>query len=150
MPFFTAAERPPPTGFCKPCTLNFNALNVYPMASTCALVLTLPTMYYNTYHIFRNKMLFAFRNYGNRITFTTSFLCFLQYYTALELLETVISSHLLSLLQGHPSSLRGLSHLLRLKETRFHPQQQYSINRYRPIPVNSKVLSLQVNVRVSY
>ena len=62
--FFTAAERPPPTGFGKPCTLNFNALNVYPTASTCALVLTLPTMYYDTYHIFRNKMLFAFRNYG--------------------------------------------------------------------------------------
>ena len=50
--FFTAAERLPPGGFNKVCTLNFNLLNVYPTASTCALVLTLPTMYYDTYDTF--------------------------------------------------------------------------------------------------
>ena len=55
--FFSGAERVPPAGFDKLCTLNFNSLNVYPTASTCALVLTLPTMYYNDYVTFRSTRL---------------------------------------------------------------------------------------------
>ena len=47
--FFTGAEQVPPAGFDRECTLNFNSSNIYPTASTCALVLTLPTMYYDTY-----------------------------------------------------------------------------------------------------
>ena len=47
--FFTGAEQVPPAGFGGECTLNFNSSNIYPTVSTCALVLTLPTMYYDTY-----------------------------------------------------------------------------------------------------
>ena len=62
--FFTAAEKLPPAGFDRECSLTFNPSNIYPTASTCALVLTLPTLYYDTYDTFRNKMLFAFHNNG--------------------------------------------------------------------------------------
>ena len=62
--FFTGAEQVPPAGFDRECTLNFNSTNIYPTASTCALVLTLPTLYYDRYNTFRNKMLFAFLNHG--------------------------------------------------------------------------------------
>ena len=62
--FFTGTEQVPPAGFNRECTLNFNSTNVYPTASTCALVLTLPTLYYDRYNTFRNKMLFAFPNHG--------------------------------------------------------------------------------------
>ena len=43
--FFTGASRIPPTGFDDICTLNFNNVNVFQTASTCALTLTLPTRY---------------------------------------------------------------------------------------------------------
>ena len=51
--FFTGASRIPPTGFDKACTLTFNGINVYPTASTCAFILTLPTLYYNSYPTFK-------------------------------------------------------------------------------------------------
>ena len=62
--FFTGASRIPPIGFDKACTLTFNGINVYPTASTCAFILTLPTLYYNSYPTFKEQMLFAFRNHG--------------------------------------------------------------------------------------
>ncbi|CAI8034740.1 G2/M phase-specific E3 ubiquitin-protein ligase [Geodia barretti] len=62
--FFTGAQRIPPTGFIQACTLNFSDSNVYPTASTCALILTLPTLYHNSYSCFKEKMLFAFCNHG--------------------------------------------------------------------------------------
>ena len=63
--FFTGTSRIPPTGFNFMCTLNFSRVNVYPTASTCTLIPTLPTMYHNMYHTFNEKMLFAFRNHGS-------------------------------------------------------------------------------------
>lgn len=62
--FFTGASRIPPTGFDSMCTLNFSRVNVYPTASTCSLILTLPTMYHNAYDTFKEKMLFAFSKHG--------------------------------------------------------------------------------------
>ena len=48
--FFPGAEKVPPAGFERGCTLNFNSTNIYPTASTCALVLTLPALYYDRYN----------------------------------------------------------------------------------------------------
>ena len=62
--FFTGTECIPPTGFDLPLTLNFNNSNVFPSASTCALVLTLPTMYHDNYGLFKEKMLYGFVNHG--------------------------------------------------------------------------------------
>lgn len=61
--FFTGAELIPPVGFDVECTLNFNSSSVYPMASTCALILTLPSKY-EDYTCFKEHMLFAFTNNG--------------------------------------------------------------------------------------
>lgn len=62
--FFTGASRVPPVGFDTVCTLNFSPHNMYPTASTCALILTLPTMYHDQYSTFKDNMVFAFRNHG--------------------------------------------------------------------------------------
>ena len=56
--FFTGAESIPPLGFGD-ATLSFNDVNPYPTASTCALCLTLPTMYHNDYPKFKEKFLFG-------------------------------------------------------------------------------------------
>ena len=52
--FFTGANRIPPLGFAD-ATLNFNAVNPYPTASTCGLCLTLPTKY-DSYHAFKEAL----------------------------------------------------------------------------------------------
>lgn len=62
--FFTGASQIPPTGFDIASTLNFNSINIYPTASTCALTLTLPTKYHSSYLLFKEKVLFAFCNHG--------------------------------------------------------------------------------------
>ena len=62
--FFTGARKIPPTRFIYACTLTFNNVNIYPTASTCALILTLPTQYYESYSVFKQKMLFALLNHG--------------------------------------------------------------------------------------
>ena len=62
--FFTGASQIPAAGFDITCTLNFSTTNLYPTASTCALVLTLPTRYHDNYEAFRKNMLFAFFNNG--------------------------------------------------------------------------------------
>ena len=62
--FFTGANSIPAIGFNDICTLNFNPTNIYPTASTCALVLTLPTIHHGSYSMFREKMLFGLANHG--------------------------------------------------------------------------------------
>lgn len=62
--FFTGAEHIPPMGFpCEP-SLHFTEESEFPMASTCALTLTLPTKHHNDYVAFRSKILFGFKNHG--------------------------------------------------------------------------------------
>ena len=62
--FFTGSTSIPLTGFEDVATLNFNPTNVFPTASTCSLTLTLPTMYYECYSTFKEKMEYAFFNHG--------------------------------------------------------------------------------------
>ena len=61
--FFTGAEDVPPLGF-NDATLNFNDNNPYPTASTCGLILTLPTQYYTSYDAFKVNFIFGVRNNG--------------------------------------------------------------------------------------
>ena len=61
--FFTGGDSIPPAGFHKECTLNFNPSNPYPTASTCALVLTLPTRW-ATYEDFKTHADVAFTMHG--------------------------------------------------------------------------------------
>ena len=57
--FFTGAEEIPPNGYgtiIQP-HLNFNDIQPYPTASTCAIALTLPTRYYDQpYENFKKVM----------------------------------------------------------------------------------------------
>ena len=57
--FFFGAEEIPPNGYgvvIQPC-LNFNDVQPYPTASTCAIALTLPTKYYDqSYDAFKRAM----------------------------------------------------------------------------------------------
>jgi hypothetical protein len=62
--FFTGAERIPPLGFHNQPTLNFNDNNPFPTASTCGIVLTLPTQYHDNYRLFKEKMVFALKYHG--------------------------------------------------------------------------------------
>lgn len=62
--FFSGANSIPAAGFDDICTLNFSPSNMYPTASTCALVLTLPTRHHGNYAMFREKMLYGFANHG--------------------------------------------------------------------------------------
>lgn len=43
--FFTGTDTLPPLGLEVGPTLNFSAINVFPTASTCAMILTLQTKY---------------------------------------------------------------------------------------------------------
>ena len=62
--FFTGAKQVPPVGFDVDSTLNFNNSSVYPTASTCPQILTLPSQYYDDYAKFKDKMLYALSNHG--------------------------------------------------------------------------------------
>ena len=53
--FFSGADSIPPLGYGRPATLNFNATNPYPTASTCSIELTLPTKYAN-FEAFKKAM----------------------------------------------------------------------------------------------
>ena len=55
--FATGAEQVPPGGFPHPPTINFNSENHYATASTCTLILTLPTKHYADYDGFAYKAL---------------------------------------------------------------------------------------------
>ena len=54
--FFTGADAVPPLGYPS-ITLHFSEENIYPTASTCAIVLTLPTKH-QTYDVFKQLMMF--------------------------------------------------------------------------------------------
>ena len=60
--FFTAAEKIPPCGFDCAGTLAFND-DICPTASTCSLLLTLPSKY-DTYSEFKTNFIYALCNYG--------------------------------------------------------------------------------------
>lgn len=62
--FFTGTEYPPPLGFDCPVSVHFHATSDFPMASTCALQLTLPTKYYADVRTFNEKMVYGFANHG--------------------------------------------------------------------------------------
>ena len=54
--FFTGADRVPPLGFPQTPTLHFLGNDaLYPTASTCSLMLRLPTRY-STYDAFKDTM----------------------------------------------------------------------------------------------
>ena len=59
---FTGSDRVPPTGFHK-VILNFSSTSPYPLASTCALELTLPTKY-EEYIDFKKSLDVAFTMHG--------------------------------------------------------------------------------------
>ena len=61
--FFTGAKEIPPLGLPHDPQLNFNSTLSYPTASTCAIELTLPTMYEDN-HEFEAAMNTAFLAYG--------------------------------------------------------------------------------------
>ena len=61
--FFTGASEVPPLGFPHSPQLNFSSTSPYPTASTCAIELTLPTMYKNSTQ-FEESMEQAFLSHG--------------------------------------------------------------------------------------
>lgn len=61
--YFTGATEVPPLGFPHNPQLNFSSISPYPTASTCAIELTLPTMYDST-NQFEEKMEQAFLSHG--------------------------------------------------------------------------------------
>ncbi len=62
--FFSGSEVIPPQGFPNKPTLNFNADDPFPTASTCAIELTLPTKYSDGYSNFKRMMNIAFTCHG--------------------------------------------------------------------------------------
>ena len=63
--FFSGSEEVPPLGFPSPPEINFNSTNIYPTSSTCAVQLTLPTMYHSDYYkSFKNAMEIGFLCHG--------------------------------------------------------------------------------------
>jgi len=62
--FFSGSDKIPPLGFPRSPTLNFSQDNLYPTASTCALVLTLPTQYGRQYDSFKDAMTVGFKFHG--------------------------------------------------------------------------------------
>ena len=62
--FFTGTDYPPPLGFDSPVRVYFDAETPLPMASTCALQLTIPTMYCDDKNKFEERMIYGFLNHG--------------------------------------------------------------------------------------
>lgn len=60
--FFTGADHIPPLGL-PPATLHFNHYNKYPVASTCAVTLTLPTKF-DDYSELKKNLDVAFLMHG--------------------------------------------------------------------------------------
>ena len=63
MSFFSGADDIPPMGYARDPELNFNPSSKYPTASTCALLLTLPTCY-DQYGQFKSALNVAFKMHG--------------------------------------------------------------------------------------
>lgn len=62
--FFSGAEEIPENGFPNEPVLSFNPADVFPTASTCAIELTLPTMYSDNYYQFKKMMNIALTCHG--------------------------------------------------------------------------------------
>ena len=62
--FFTGTEYPPPGGFQVPASINFNPTSEFPLASTCAIQLTLPTQHYDNPERFFERMVYGIANHG--------------------------------------------------------------------------------------
>lgn len=60
--FFTGTDRVPPLGYPR-VVLSFNHSNPYPTSSTCAVELTLPTIYQD-YDTFKHHLDVAFTMHG--------------------------------------------------------------------------------------
>ena len=61
---FTGAETMPSFGFDSSGGLNFDKVAQFPTASTCAIQLTLPTMYFDQPRTLKEKCSYAFQNHG--------------------------------------------------------------------------------------
>ena len=55
--FFTGAEYPPPLGFDLKPIVRFTSTSTFPLASTCALELTLPTVHFDKPDLFKEKII---------------------------------------------------------------------------------------------
>ena len=62
--FCTGSEYPPPLSFDNPITVRFDSSTNWPLASTCALQLTLPTKFYDNFEKFRDNVVFGLLNHG--------------------------------------------------------------------------------------
>lgn len=62
--YFTGAQYPPPLGFDAKAAVRFNSISPFPLASTCALELTLPTMFFDKPEVFKEKVAYALHNHG--------------------------------------------------------------------------------------
>ena len=82
--FFTGAEYPPSLGFGIPASVRFNSDSQFPLASTCALELTLPTMYYNNPVLFREKFIYGVKNHGGLVysneSYSTLYIMYHRHY----------------------------------------------------------------------
>ena len=54
--FCTGSKYPPPLGFDEPITVRFDPNSEWPLASTCALQLTLPSKFHNNSSKFKDKL----------------------------------------------------------------------------------------------
>lgn len=62
--FCTGSKYPPPLGFGQPITIRFDGNTDWPLASTCALQLTLPSKFHNNCSKFKDNIAFALLNHG--------------------------------------------------------------------------------------
>ena len=62
--FCTGSEYPPPLGFDEPITVRFDPNSDWPLASTCALQLTLPSKFHNNSSKFKDNVVFALLNHA--------------------------------------------------------------------------------------
>ena len=61
--FCTGSKYSPPLGFDEPITVRFDSTNDLPLASTCAMQLTLPSKCNNNSSKFKENMVFALLNH---------------------------------------------------------------------------------------
>lgn len=62
--FCTGSEYPPPLGFDRQITIRFTASSDFPLASTCALELTVPSKFFNDVETFKQKLVYGLLNHG--------------------------------------------------------------------------------------
>ena len=62
--FFSGSQYLPPMGFDTPPALRFKSEEMFPLASTCALELTLPMKYHDDPTAFLDKVVFGMKNHG--------------------------------------------------------------------------------------